>query len=85
MVAQAKIVLSIGERYGRLTVIGTDLRMPPSPSEAARGLPGLRAALCQCECGAITTVRVRDLKKIQSCGCIRIGRKLAPRQAKLAS
>lgn len=57
-----------GQRFGRLTVI-SEFRIPPSPSHAGR--LGPRAAICECDCGTVKTVRLVHLcrGKTVSCGC----------------
>ena len=60
-----RYVVTAGEIYGRLTVL----------SQTRKVMPGgtiRRAAECRCDCGTVTTVEIRDLKRgiTRSCGCL---------------
>lgn len=59
------MVCEIGEKFGRLTVVG----------EAARR-SGQRYVDCMCACGARVTVAVKNLRSgdVKSCGCLRRAR-----------
>lgn len=64
---QGNIMYSIGDKYGKLTIIGAaQWRMQP-------GGQSKRQVACQCECGNIAVVGLSQLKsgKTQSCGCKR--------------
>lgn len=55
---RSKVQNAIGEKFGRLTIIGFESYNPAK-------------CKCRCECGNIKTVRLKDLRsgKIVSCGC----------------
>ena len=60
-----RYVVTAGEIYGRLTIL----------SQTRKVMPGgtiRRAAECRCDCGTVTTVEIRDLKRgiTRSCGCL---------------
>lgn len=59
----AKITVSAGDAYGRLTII--------SEEKGSR-----RTFLCQCSCGNVTTVLLERMRsgKTQSCGCYNVDR-----------
>jgi hypothetical protein len=59
-------VVSPGDKYGRLTVIG-------EVQKAAADGRRYRAALCRCDCGKQTAPRISSLAAgdAQSCGCSR--------------
>jgi len=63
--------IDVGSAFGELAVLQVGLREEPRPSQAARGQPGERAALCSCSCGQQRLVRVGDLVlgRVTSCGC----------------
>jgi hypothetical protein len=48
---------SVGETFGRLTVVEADLRSPASPRQLAIGKPGDLATRVRCECGATFVAR----------------------------
>lgn len=51
-----------GERFGRLTVIESHLRYPPSLSQVRKNRPGARAVRVQCDCRPETyTVTLANL------------------------
>lgn len=58
--------VEVGQRFGRLTVADPGVRkeVPSVPR-------GLRAALCECDCGTRLTVTISQLVRggTQSCGC----------------
>lgn len=55
----------VGQRFGRLVVIGRDPNFPRGGGKNARWL-------CQCDCGNIHSVYSHCLKsgKVKSCGCL---------------
>lgn len=57
------VVDLIGQRFGRLTVIGID----------DRGTKGKTYWMCKCDCGAVKSVRSDSLRSgaIKSCGCLK--------------
>ena len=61
-----KHVIHPGDKYGRLTFIA-------EVQKAAADGRRYRAALCQCDCGKETTLRITSLRSgdVQSCGCSR--------------
>ncbi len=63
----------IGQKFGRLTVIGEGLAaLCPSGTRQRR-------MICRCDCGTEKVIRLIHLRsgKIRSCGCLRPARKLA--------
>jgi hypothetical protein len=63
-----RLFVERGQRFGRLTVIDPEVRkqVPSVPA-------GIRAALCQCDCGSRVTMALTLLtRRAQSCGCIRL-------------
>lgn len=60
-----------GARYGRLTVVDVNLRMPPTRRQAERGHSGFRAFRVRCECGSEKTVQAASVVdgRVVSCGC----------------
>jgi hypothetical protein len=64
--------VSVGDRFGRLTVLEIGLKLPPSPSQSVHGRSGKPALLCRCDCG---TVRIFNFQSVfrgdsRSCGCL---------------
>lgn len=66
-----KIVNLIGQRFGRLTVVGR-----------AENIGKQTAWLCLCDCGGSVSVRYRSLAKAEtkSCGCLRSEKMKAAKQ-----
>lgn len=66
--AKTKIFLSIGQRFGRLSV----------SSEAYKNPKGIRAVACVCDCGAEKECLISDLSggRVTSCGCAKRARVL---------
>jgi hypothetical protein len=58
--AARRLVIEIGQRSGRLVVIGYGLKY------------GKRALVCRCDCGEITTVKPSHFASgwVKSCGCL---------------
>lgn len=55
--------IQIGQRFEKLVVVG---RLPSDSK-------GYRVMRCQCDCGVTKDIRVKDLVRVKSCGCIRSG------------
>lgn len=57
----------IGERYGRLVVL------KPAPDHFTSGGNKVKQWVCQCDCGAVKTIRQGHLRNgfTESCGCLR--------------
>lgn len=64
---------SLGDRFGRLVITELELRLPPSPSQVARGHCGARAARVVCDCGVEKTLALNSLYNgsTVSCGCLK--------------
>jgi hypothetical protein len=62
-VAKIKIIITPGQRFGRLTAIGC----------AHSAADGTRQCLLRCDCGKETVVRLNNLNsgRTTSCGCLR--------------
>jgi hypothetical protein len=58
-----------GERFGRLVVV----RDGPKRNVTEKRPEGVRTAICECDCGSVTTVLLNNLTrgKVTSCGCAR--------------
>lgn len=60
----------IGERFGRLTVIGNWVK-EINDSTRVGGYKNASMADCRCKCGTLVAVRLTDLRfgSTKSCGC----------------
>jgi len=64
------VFIEIGQRFGRLVVTQTGLRV----GQTAKRPTGVRAALCLCDCGTEATIAISGLTRtagVKSCGCIK--------------
>lgn len=63
--------------YGRLTPLGTAFQLP-----AGRRGKRLPSVVCECTCGEVVVVNVRNLRcgNTQSCGCLQIDSAKKPRR-----
>lgn len=62
IVPEQRQVVQIGQRFGRLEVIGV-------PFYSGKG--SSQHVVCQCDCGGMTSVQVAMLMTYKSCGCWR--------------
>jgi hypothetical protein len=64
-----RVFVKVGQRFGRLVVMETGVKAGVSEAKPA----GWRAAVCQCDCGTTTTVKIFKLMngQTQSCGCLK--------------
>jgi hypothetical protein len=70
------ITLAVGQRFGRLTVVSPDERLPLTDKQLRRDprrIVGTRAALVRCTCGTEKLVSVHELHRgtTNSCGCLK--------------